>query len=733
MKWRVRTGLTQLLGVLLLGVLLALRVWDPAVVQTVRNQSFDLLQRTWPRIYQPAPVAIVDIDERSLEAVGQWPWPRTRLAALVESVRAAGSPAMAFDMVFAEPDRLSPANVAAALPSLPPDVRAALEAMPPTVASFAEAMRNFRVVLGQTSVRSERDNRDAKREMLDAPVAFIGPDPTPHMSAFPDIVQNRPELREAAAGRGMFNVYPDADGIFRRVPLVMTVQGKVRLALSAELLRIATGGNAFGVKGDELGIFGIVVAGKLVPTDRNGTVWPHFTGHEPARFVSAADVLAGTASDRLRGRLVLVGTSAVGLEDYRATPMGVAMAGVEIHAQVLENILADAMLTRPHYAIGAELAVAFLFGTFVILAVPRVGARPSIAITGVLLAGWLAASLVLFRTEKLLLDPSFPFLATTAVLILTATGNYLREENERKAIRSAFGQYVSPDLVDQLADEPERLGLGGETRELSVLFSDVRGFTALSESFKSDPQGLTKLMNQLLNGMSEAILENGGTIDKFMGDAVMAFWNAPLDTPDHARLSAKAALAMLASVERLNGERADAAHGPVRLLDIGCGINTGTCIVGNMGSDRRFDYTALGDTVNIASRLEGQSKTYGVKIILGDATAAAVPDMAVLELDLIRVKGREAPERIFALLGDAAFANDKRFQELRDLNDAMISTYRGRDFADALDILDQMNELAADLLLDLDEYLLLYRGRIEEFMANPPGTAWNGVYTATTK
>ena len=733
MRRKVRTGLTQVLGLALLAGLLSLRIWDPAAVETLRNQSFDLYQRILPRPYRAAPVAIVDIDEKSLAALGQWPWPRTRMAQLVDAIAAGGAPAMAFDIVFAEADRLTPESIVAALPDLPEQARNALRAMPATDAAFARAMARTRVVLGQTSVRSATDNRAEKAKMVDVAFAYLGPDPTPHMLAFPDVLQNRPELRAAAAGRGVFTVRPDADGIFRKVPLVMTVQGKPRLSLAPELLRVATGGDAFAVKSDEAGISGVVLARKLVPTDRTGTVWPWFTPHRPERFVSAIDVLEGRAGARLAGHLVLVGTSAVGLEDFRPTPMGVAMAGVEIHAQVLENMLQETMLWRPHYAVGMELMVAALLGLLVIVLLPRLGARWSIAITGVLLAGYLGTSAYAFAQGRLLLDPSFPLLATTAVLIVTATGNYLREENERKAIRSAFGQYVSPALVDQLADEPDRLGLGGETKELSVLFSDVRGFTALSETFKRDPEGLTQLMNRFLNVMSGAILDEGGTIDKFMGDAVMAFWNAPLDKPDHARASCRAAIAMIDAVAALNAERRHDPQDKAPPIDIGIGINTGQCIVGNMGSDARFDYTALGDTVNISSRLEGQSKTYGVRIVLGDATAARVADLAVIELDLIRVKGRTEPERIHALLGGADLAGSPAFEELRVLNQALLSSYRGQEWDAVLDAVGDLREqdLADDL--GLATHLDLYEARALEFRDNPPGTAWDGVYTATSK
>ncbi|MEL6505292.1 MAG: adenylate/guanylate cyclase domain-containing protein [Pseudomonadota bacterium] len=725
---------------------MSLRMSDPPVVEMLRAQSFDFYQRLKPREFTQQPVAIVDIDERSLETLGQWPWPRTRMAELVEKLRQMQVPAVAFDILFAEQDRLSPELVAQDNPSLSPQLREALAKLPSNDAVFAQAISRHRVILGQSSVRSIADNREDKRAMRDAPHAFLGPDPKPLMLNLPDVIQNRPEFEDAAMGRGVFTVLPDVDGVFRRIPLVMMVQDKVRLGLSVELLRIATGGRATAIRSDAAGIKRIDLArGVSVNTDNTGRVWPYFTHTQQARFVSVADIMEGKVNpQRLAGHLVLVGTSAVGLEDYRATPMNTLMAGVEIHAQVLENILSQSMLVRPNYAIAIELAVILSLGFFVVMLVPYLGARWSIIYALGLLGGYLFASWYVFANHRLLLDPVFPVASTMALFILMATTNYLREERRRRETRAAFGQYVSPALVDQLADDPARLELGGETRDLSVLFSDVRGFTAISESFKHNPQGLTELMNRFLTTMSNAILDHGGTIDKFMGDAVMAFWNAPLDVDNHELASCRAALAMIERVDALNDAVEDEAmlalaENPDRQLtihriDIGIGINSGSCVVGNMGSENRFDYTALGDTVNVASRLEGQSKPYGVKIVLGSSTAAAVEnEMATLEIDQIRVKGKDEPERIFGLFGDKEKLEQTDFIAARALNRTMLSAYRTQDWSSAFEALEMLRELDDRVQLGLSEYLFIYETRIAEFRANPPGRHWDGVYTATSK
>ena len=733
-----RIGPGHLAGAGLLAVLLILRVADPPAVSGLRNAAFDLYQQVKPRDPQPVPVTILDIDDPSIEEYGQWPWPRSRVAEMVSKVAGAGAVAIAFDIVFAEADRLSPAQVARDNPALPEEVRARLRSLPDNDALLARAMRQTRVITGQTSVRSARANRADKAEMRTVPHAILGADPTPFLPRFPDVVRNLDILEEAAAGRGVFSVRPDPDGIYRRVPMVMLVQDMIRLGLSPELLRVATGGNAFAVRSNEAGIDGVVLGGKTIRTGPDGSVWPYLTPSLPARYVAAGDVLADrVAPGRLAGQLVLVGTSAIGLEDFRPTPLGMPMAGVEIHAQLLENILTDTLLNRPNYAVAVELVTVLVLSGLVIVLVPVIGAWLIIALAAVLLGGYSGLSYYLFHDMRILIDPTWPVLGTVLTLMLMSSANYLREERQKQQIRGAFGQYVSPDLVARLQENPEALTLGGERRELTVLFSDVRGFTTLAEGFRDDPPGLTALMNSFLTVLSRAILREGGTIDKFMGDAVMAFWNAPLDAPDHAAAAARAALAMRADVAALNAERArDATEtgGEALPIDVGIGLNTGDCVVGNMGSDTRFDYTALGDAVNLASRLEGQSKPYGLGIILGSATARAVEGrFAMLELDLLRVKGKMEPERVFGLIGDEAMRARPEFAVLAAANAQMRAAYAEQDWDAAEAALDRLEAAGGPLDLDLSGYAGLYRRRLVTLRADPPGEGWDGVHVATDK
>lgn len=608
MKWiGRRIGWARLIAIGLVAFAVFVRIVDPVPLKIARNLVFDFYQQQKPREPQAFPVAIIDIDDPSLAEIGQWPWPRSHFANLVDKAMADGAVAIAFDIIFAERDRLSPVNIAADNPGLPQALRDELQRLPDTDRLLADAFARGRVVVGQTSVRSTHAAARTEEAVMQVPHALVGLDPTPFVLSLPELVENLPELETAAAGHGVFNVRPDPDGVYRRAPLVLSIGGALRLGLGPELLRVGTGGQPFAVRTNEAGVDGVVLAGKLVRTAGDGTVQPYLTPSLRSRFIPAGDLLSGRMpSGRLKGHLVFVGTSAIGLEDYRATALGVQMAGVEIHAQMLENILSGSLLVRPNYAVAVELVVTVAFCAILIVMTPIMNAYFLISSSAFFLGslGWLSFNA--FAARRVLLDATFPIWAGLATIIFMLSANYLREERRRHRIRTAFGQYVSRDLVTELIDNQESLRLGGETRELTLLFSDVRGFTAIAESYRDNPAGLTSLMNRLLNGLSGAILDEKGTIDKFMGDAVMAFWNAPIDHPEHQKAACAAALKMVNKVAALNEarqEEAEAKKVEFQPMYIGIGINTGSCTVGNMGSDTRFDYTAMGDPVNLASRL----------------------------------------------------------------------------------------------------------------------------------
>jgi adenylate cyclase len=507
-------------------------------------------------------------------------------------------------------------------------------------------------------------------------------------------------------------------------------------SLTFEMLRIVTKSDTILIKADEAGIRSVAVPGFEVPTDRNGQLWVHFSRHDPARYVSAADLLEGSVGpDAISRKLVLIGTSAVGLLDVKTTPLDPVLPGVEVHAQVLESALTRTVLSQPNYAIGAELLTAMLFCAAIIWLAPILGAMALLAFGAVIVASMVAASWYFFAEQRLLIDFTFPLLASTAVYLVLVFSAYVREQAQRRRIRSAFGQYLSPALVEQLAQSPEKLVLGGEERDMTIMFSDVRGFTSISESFKHDPQGLTSLMNRLLTPLTNAILDRKGTIDKYMGDAIMAFWNAPLTDAEHQINACEAALDMIDRIAELNVERErEAREGgkPFIPMHVGIGLNTGTCVVGNMGSDLRFDYSVLGDSVNLASRLEGQSKSYGLPIIAGSKTALAAKDrFAILELDFITVKGKSEPEVIYAIAGRGDMAQSGKFQRLRNLCIEMLACYRNRDWDGAL--LAIAKGRAADDTGSLRTLHDLYAARIAAFRETPPPENWDGVFALTTK
>jgi adenylate cyclase len=728
-------------SLVVLAAVLALQVFEPAVFQRAELAVFDVLQRQRPREYQPVPVRIVDVDDATLARVGQWPWPRTRVAELVERLTRVGAAVIAFDVVFAEPDRTSPAQM---IPLW--SERGGGEGLADQLAGLedhdavlARAFAAGRVVTGFVLM----DHAGGRVPEPKAGMSWAGDDPTRFLPDLLGAVSNLPALDAAAAGSGSFSVpWPESDGVYRRVPLLFRSHDRLYPSLAAEALRVATGGQSYLVKstnasgtrafGEATGVTAVKIGPRIVvPTDARGRVWVHFSEPVPERYVPAWQVLEGTANpDLLAGHVVFVGTSAEGLKDLRATPVSAAMPGVQLHAEVAEQILTGHYLLRPDWAKHAERLAILLLGLLLIASLPWLGAAWCAAIGVLALAGVAAFSVWAFVEKQWLVAPVYAGFAVVGVYTTGSLASFLRTENERREVRSAFGRYVSPAVVSQLAQHPEALRLGGETREMSLLFCDVRGFTTISE--RLEPEALTALVNRFLTPMTGVILDHGGTIDKYMGDCIMAFWNAPLRDPDHARHACAAALAMERELAALNArlvaERAPGAAPPPELR-IGIGINTGACCVGNFGSDQRFDYSVIGDEVNLASRLEGQSKTYGVTIVVGDATRQRVPGWHFLELDRLRVKGRREAERIHALLGGAEAAAAPEAVALREANDAFLAAYRKGDFDAAAGLLSRCRELGPSL----EGLWALHAERLASLRGGPPPEGWDGSHDASTK
>ncbi len=738
-RWLARRfGLARALCLLILVGFALLRLADPVPLRELRVRTFDTFQLLDPRVKKVKPVTIVDIDEKSLATLGQWPWPRSIMADIVADLTRLGAVVIAFDVMFPEPDRLNPDVAARTMRYLDEATRAKLRELPSNDQILADAIGHSRVVLGETGLGEARSEPDDSLPLTG--VATIGEDvdPLQFVFQFPGLLRNVPPIEKAAAGRGLLTIVPERDGIIRRVPMVLRAQGNPMPSLSLEILRVVTGTPTILIKSDKAGIQSIKLKGIEIPTDSHGQLWIHFARQDRERsmYVSAADVLAGSApADKIKGKLVLIGTSAVGLSDIKTTPVSPSMPGVEIHAQVLESALTGGVVSQPNYGFGLEFFAAMIAGVLIIAFAPNLGPARLVAVGALFATILVGSSWYFYRSHHLLIDFTYPLMSTTAIYLTLIFSSFVREQAQRRQIRSAFGQYLSPAFVEQLAQSPEKLKLGGEAREMTIMFSDMRGFTSISETYKDDPQGLTALMNRFLTPLTNAILDRKGTIDKYMGDAVMAFWNAPLDDDKHQLNACNAAVDMLERIAELNKTREEEASegGPTYVpLNIGVGLNTGNAVVGNMGSDTRFNYSVFGDSVNLASRLEGQTKEYGFPIIVGSKTALAVKDeFAILELDFIMVKGKKEPEVIYAIAGREDVAQSERFQRLRNLTIEMLACYRGRDWDGALAAIERGRK--TDEANSLEYLYNLYEERILDYKENPPPEDWNGAYQLLTK
>ncbi len=731
---------------LVLVVALELRFADPQFLSDLRLKSFDTYQQVLPRKYQPVPVRFIDLDDESLSRVGQWPWPRTQVAALVEKLNAAGAAAITLDIVFSEPDRTSPAQLIASWPAGPKmaALREQLAAMPDHDDLLAQAIDRAKNVVTGFMLTDGSGGGDAL--VAKAGFAFAGDDPRAFLGkTYTGAVLNLPQIEAAGRGAAGFNLTPEHDGLVRRVPLLVDYMGVMFPTPALESLRIAQGAsgylvrasNASGAKvlgGAQTGITHVRVGRMIVPTDRNGRMWLYDTGPVPERRIPAWKVLSGEADpELLRGAIVFVGTSAAGLHDTWATPLSPATSGAELQVQLTEQILLQQFLERPDWADGAELSLLAVLGIVLALATSRLGAGWSAVLATGAIAGIAGLSWYLFARHGLLLDPVYPAITGTMVYSGSSMMGYLRSETERRQIRNAFSHYMSPVMVERLARNPDQLHLGGETRELTLLFCDLRGFTTISEKY--DAQQLTSLVNRFLTPVTDVTLANGGTIDKYMGDAMMAFWNAPLDDPDHATHAVRAALEMNRRMGPLNEElAAEAAEQGTAFspLKIGIGLNTGLACVGNMGSRQRFDYSALGDEVNLASRLEGLSKQYGVDIVMSGATRNRVSGFVMLELDRIRVVGKTVPVTIFTLLDEASAGQDPTIAAGLAEQEAMLAAYRDQDWDFAQDLVGVCRRMLSPRF-GLDKYYTLIDERIEAYRLTPPPANWNGVADATRK
>lgn len=742
-RWAWKS-MSWIIPTIVLFLALGFKAAELPLITELTNRVFDAYQSYKPRPYDEgsSPIRIIDIDEESLKRVGQWPWSRRDIAEMIKNLTIKGAGLIVFDVVFAESDRTSLEQIIQNLPASQETqtLKSLIEGQPTNDQFLADyVQRSGRVVTG-FPFRDSDGNGDPVQK---SGIPFAGDNPALYIRNFDHAVVNLPIIDQAAIGVGSFTVAPDTDGIIRRVPVLMAYKGQLFPSLAAEALRVAQG-NGMSIRVRASGASGMVDfgggdrgidklnIGKLeIPTDRFGNITLYDSGHQPARYVPAWKAVDGSVTPAdVGGKIVLVGTSAAGLLDIRATPLESVVPGVEVHAQLIEQVFTSTYLERPVWAKGAELSYMLLLGLVVIVLGRYLSAMWS-AIVGISAVGAaVGISWFLFSHDKLLIDAVFPSITGLVVWMVGTVLSYMQVEAERAEVRGAFGRYLSPALVEKLAGNPDQLKLGGEMRDLTLLFCDIRGFTPISEQF--DPEGLTRFINRFLTPMTEIILDNNGTIDKYMGDCIMAFWNAPLDVEGHEKDAINSALEMIARLKDHNAilkQEAEDENRKFLPINIGIGLNTGECCVGNMGSDQRFDYSVLGDTVNLAARLEGQSKPYGVTIVIGESTYEAISDYACLDLDKIRVKGKTIPVQIYTVLGHPDMAATPEFQSWRDDHNTMMAAYRSQQWETVVDIATRLMSEHPEV----DKMYQLYLDRVDEYRENSPGADWDGVFTATSK
>ncbi len=704
-------------------------------IQRMENYLYDVrVEFMMPRVVDPR-VVIVDIDETSLAAEGQWPWPREKVAALVDALfDDYGVRTLGFDVLFAEPERPEALRLIDELVATlagEPALLATLAELKPRYEGdriLAESLIARDTVLGYVFKQKPGRLERAEVGLLPPSIVFDDPRIQGHGWLRPSgFVANLPALQQSALGGGFFDTpLTDEDGVVRRAPLFQSYGGKLHESLAFAVSRLAQGSPPVSFAFDQdrpERLAYVLLGGTRIPIDGQGAVLIPFRGPLGSfRYVSATDVLKGKApGDALTNAIVLLGTSAPGLQDVRAVPVAKEYIGVEAHANLVSGLLDGTIPSRPRQSALAEVLSLVAIALVTAMILPRLAPLAGFALFLGLVGAAIALNLMLWARYGQVLPLGSLLAFTTIAALLQLTWGYVTATRRRQRLSRIFGQYVPSEIVSELDAGGAEVSLEGESREMSVLFSDVRGFTTISEGL--GPRELTQLMNEFLTPITALIHRHRGTIDKYMGDAVMAFWGAPLPDADHAGNAVRAALGMVAEMHALRPAFRERGWPSI---DIGVGIASGEMNVGNMGSRFRAAYTVLGDTVNLGSRLEGLTKTYGVDIVVSAATVALVPDFAFRELDRVRVKGKLEPVAIFEPLGpreglaEAQQLATARFAEV-------LAHYRARAWDAAETIL---TELAAR---DRQPLFALYLERIRHFRTDPPPPGWDGVFTFETK
>jgi len=667
--------LSPWMAMLTLVLMLAVRMTDPSFVESVRLRYFDQLI-TSKESTTSQQVHVVNIDDAYIRQKGQFPFPRGQYAELVANLYSSGAGLVVFNIYMPERDRFGQDS------------------------QLVSTLKQAPVVLPHVADVNPQIT-DSVTQIFRPGVSVIGGDPKDTGVKYASIIPNHAPYNTSAAGIGVVNTLPEVDGVTRRVPMVVNANGELYPSISLETLRVASGDPSFQVKVNELGIEAVRIPqfGKIT-TDELGRIWVDWSS-KPLQH-SAANL-----PKDFGGSIVIVGLTAKGLNNPVATPIG-AVYPHHLQAAVLDTVTSGSVISRPDWALPAELALIIVAS---ILSIYLARFTHGYIFAIVLGLTTYYAGVELFLRSGYLIDAVFPILTIGLVSFHGYIVKFLVELRQKLQIKKQFGTYLSPALVEKLQKNPELLTLGGESRELSIMFTDVRGFTTISEHYGKDVQGLTKIMNRYMTAMTAKIIENNGTLDKYIGDAQMAFWNAPLDEPNHAKLAVKTALQMMESLDDFNREIT--AEG-IPAFGMGLGINTDVVVVGNMGSDQRFDYTCLGDGVNLSSRLEGQSKPYGVKIVLGPKTAEQVKDeYGVVELDCIAVKGKKMGVKIFTLGVET------------ELHREFLEFYYKGDWDQAIKSIPYCKNACPELTA-------YYDAMLERLLEGKP-QKWDGTFRATSK
>ena len=680
--------------------------YRPALLERFDLLGRDLVFKLREAPPPPADVVVVAVDEKSIKQYGRWPWSRQVQARLIDALKRQGVAVIALDIIYLRPQDAAQ-DLALA--------RALSEPGAPVVGGYF--FRDEQTVPGSAA---------AIEYLKESRIRVIqeAPDTRPErVLSFPFVETNQSDLAPAFSGLGFFNYIPDPDGLIRDAPLVLGYDGDFYPSLPlAALARYLKAPIELRLSVD--GAEGVFLGSRSVPLDGLGRMAVSFyNGAQRIPFLSASDVLdRATAPDALRGRLVFVGVTELGIADVRPTPVDPSFPGVGVHATVASNILQGFYLHRDSRTVLVDAALMALIPFLMVALMSRLGrvAWMIAAFVATLAGVWLAYYEIVTSTG-LLISLTYPVIAASVGYFTFQTYQILVTQRQSRYLRQAFSTYVAPALVERLIKNPDALALTGEKRVISVLFSDIRGFTTLSEYLPAEV--LVPVLNRYLGPMTDIVMGENGTLDKYIGDAVMALYNAPLDVPDHAARAARSAIRMLHELERLNE---DFTKDLGLRLEIGIGIHTGEAVVGNMGSATRFDYTAIGDTVNLASRLEGRTKAYGVGIIVSESTRGALDgEFRVRRLDRVRVKGKQEPVAIYQLLAEP---EDADIPEWVGRFEAGLESYFAGAFGEALEVFEA---LLADYPEDAPTQVFIDRCR--EFLRQPADPDWGGVYLATEK